>query len=59
MSPPLFAMTVSVQDSDIGMPRAVVEAGYWRAADVAGSLPLNDSHGGAKCTIKPGNIIGH
>jgi len=40
MSQPLFAMTVSVRDSDIGMPLAVVEAGYWRAADVAGSLPL-------------------
>jgi putative glutamine amidotransferase len=40
MIPPIIAMTVSVQDSEIGIPRAVVEVGYWRAAEVAGALPL-------------------
>lgn len=40
MTPPVFAMTVGVRDSDIGMPRAVVEAGYWRAAEVADAHPF-------------------
>ena len=40
MTRPLFAMTAPVRDSDIGMPRAMVEAGYWRAAEVAGAHPL-------------------
>ncbi len=40
MTQRLIAMTASVRDSDIGMPCTMVEAGYWRAAEVAGALPL-------------------
>lgn len=40
MTPPVFAMTAPVRDSDIGMPRATVEAGYWTAAEVAGAHPI-------------------
>ncbi len=34
------AVTAPVRDSDIGMPRVVLEAGYLRAIRVAGGLPL-------------------
>ena len=40
MSRPLIAVTASVRDSDIGMPRVVLEAGYLQAVRVAGGLPL-------------------
>jgi putative glutamine amidotransferase len=37
---PLIAVTAPVRDSDIGMPRVVLEAGYLQAVRVAGGLPL-------------------
>ena len=40
MSPPLIAITAPVRDSDIGMPRVVLEAGYLQAVRVAGALPV-------------------
>ncbi|MBT8479810.1 MAG: gamma-glutamyl-gamma-aminobutyrate hydrolase family protein [Gemmatimonadetes bacterium] len=40
MSHPLIAVTAPVRDSDIGMPRVVLEAGYLQAVRVAGGLPL-------------------
>jgi putative glutamine amidotransferase len=40
MSDPLIAVTAPVRDSDIGMPRVVLEAGYLQAVRVAGGLPL-------------------
>jgi putative glutamine amidotransferase len=40
VSRPLIAVTASVRDSDIGMPRVVLEAGYLQAVRVAGGLPL-------------------
>ena len=40
MSDPLIAVTAPVQDSDIGMPRVVLEAGYLQAVSVARGLPL-------------------
>lgn len=40
MSDPLIAVTAPVRDSDIGMPRVVLEAGYLQAVRVAGALPL-------------------
>lgn len=40
MSPPLIAITAPVRDSDIGMPRVVLEAGYLQAVRVAGGLPV-------------------
>jgi len=36
----LIAVTAPVRDSDIGMPRVVLEAGYLKAVRVAGGLPL-------------------
>lgn len=40
MSDSLIAVTAPVRDSDIGMPRVVLEAGYLQAVRVAGGLPL-------------------
>lgn len=40
MSTFFIAVTAPVRDSDIGMPRVVLEAGYLRAVKVAGGLPL-------------------
>lgn len=40
MTGPFVALTMPVRDSDIGMPRVMVEAGYLRALGVAGLLPL-------------------
>ncbi len=40
MSDPLIAVTAPVRDSDIGMPRVVLEAGYLQAVRVARGLPL-------------------
>lgn len=40
MSDFFIALTAPVRDSDIGMPRVMVEAGYLRAIKVAGGLPL-------------------
>lgn len=40
MSQFLVAVTAPVRDSDIGMPRVVLEAGYLRAVKVAGGIPL-------------------
>jgi putative glutamine amidotransferase len=40
VSRPFIAVTASVRDSDIGMPRVVLEAGYLQAVRVAGGLPL-------------------
>ena len=40
MSYPLIAVTAPVRDSDIGMPRVVLEAGYLQAVRVARGLPL-------------------
>lgn len=40
MSHPLIAVTAPVRDSDIGMPRVVLEAGYLKAVQVAQGLPL-------------------
>jgi putative glutamine amidotransferase len=40
MNPLFIAVTAPVRDSDIGMPRVVLEAGYLRAVEVAGGLPL-------------------
>jgi len=37
---PFIAITASVRDSDIGMPRVVLEAGYLQAVRVARGLPL-------------------
>jgi putative glutamine amidotransferase len=36
----LIAVTAPVRDSDIGMPRVVLEAGYLKAVQVAQGLPL-------------------
>lgn len=40
MTGPLVALTAPVRDSDIGMPRVMVEAGYLRALGATGVLPL-------------------
>lgn len=40
MSHPLIAVTAPVRDSDIGMPRVVLEAGYLQAVRVAQGIPL-------------------
>ncbi len=40
MSHLLIAVTAPVRDSDIGMPRVVLEAGYLKAVQVAQGLPL-------------------
>jgi len=40
VSHPLIAVTAPVRDSDIGMPRMVLEAGYLQAVRVARGLPL-------------------
>ena len=40
MSDPFIAVTAPVRDSDIGMPRVVLEAGYLQAVRTAGALPL-------------------
>lgn len=40
MTEHLIAVTAPVRDSDIGMPRVVLEAGYLQAVRVAGGLPL-------------------
>jgi len=40
MTGPFVALTVPVRDSDIGMPRVMVEVGYLRALGAAGLLPL-------------------
>ena len=40
MSHPLIAVTDPVRDSDIGMPRVVLEAGYLQAVRVARGLSL-------------------
>jgi putative glutamine amidotransferase len=40
MSQPFVALTVPVRDSDIGMPRVMVEVGYLRALGAASLLPL-------------------
>lgn len=40
MTDAFIAVTAPVRDSDIGMPRMVLEAGYLRAVRVAGCLPL-------------------
>jgi putative glutamine amidotransferase len=40
VSLPLIAITAPVRDSDIGMPRVVLEAGYLQAVRVAGGLPV-------------------
>ncbi len=40
MSAPFVALTAPVRDSDIGMPRVMVEAGYLRALGETGLLPL-------------------
>ena len=40
MSRFFVALTAPVRDSDIGMPRVVLEAGYLRAVKVTGGLPL-------------------
>jgi putative glutamine amidotransferase len=40
MREPLIGITAPVRDSDIGMPRVVVEAGYLQASRVAGALPI-------------------
>lgn len=40
MREPLIGITAPVRDSDIGMPRVVVEAGYLKASRVAGALPM-------------------
>ena len=40
MTETLIAVTAPVRDSDIGMPRVVLEAGYLQAVRVAGGLPL-------------------
>jgi putative glutamine amidotransferase len=40
VSYPLIAVSAPVRDSDIGMPRVVVEAGYLQAVRVAQGLPL-------------------
>jgi len=40
VSDPFIAVTAPVRDSDIGMPRVVLEAGYLQAVRTAGALPL-------------------
>jgi putative glutamine amidotransferase len=40
MTGPFVALTVPVLDSDIGMPRVMVEVGYLRALGATGLLPL-------------------
>ena len=40
MNAPFVALTAPVRDSDIGMPRVMVEAGYLRALGETGLLPL-------------------
>jgi putative glutamine amidotransferase len=40
MTEPFVALTVPVIDSDIGMPRVMVEVGYLRALGATGLLPL-------------------
>jgi putative glutamine amidotransferase len=40
MSGPFVALTMPVRDSDIGMPRVMVEAGYLRALGATDLLPL-------------------
>ena len=40
MAGPFVALTVPVLDSDIGMPRVMVEVGYLRALGAIGLLPL-------------------
>ncbi len=40
MTEPFVALTVPVRDSDIGMPRVMVEVGYLRALGATGLLPL-------------------
>lgn len=40
MNAPFVALTAPVRDSDIGMPRVMVEAGYLRALGEVGLLPL-------------------
>jgi putative glutamine amidotransferase len=40
MTGPFVALTVPVIDSDIGMPRVMVEVGYLRALGATGLLPL-------------------
>lgn len=40
MTRPFVALTAPVRDSDIGMPRVMVEVGYLRALGATGVLPL-------------------
>ncbi len=40
MNEPFVALTAPVRDSDIGMPRVMVEIGYLRALGASGLLPL-------------------